>query len=292
MPTKSSSSSLSAGRPLPPNSWFTVRRGSSHIRDGSPCQDAAAVWRGHLPQGQVTILVAADGHGDERYDLSEHGAQLAVQTAMTCLRSFCRRFSSSSSLLYNAVRHDFAHRLTRQWRQAVLRHYSELFPDDQRINSRPSSSVYRRYGTTLIFAIAFDDCLIGGQIGDGDMTVAHMDGQVGRPIPPAETLVANETHSLISTDSIRLWRYCRWTLHEPCLICLSTDGLSNGFASDQAFDDFLRSLVKNIESYGFKETAAIVPGFLDKVSASGSGDDISLAMFWQADPRRRHKAKK
>src|SRR5690554_3373871 len=143
MPTKSSKSA--ENKPMPAYTWFTVRRGSSHIRDGSPCQDAAAVWRGYLPQGQVTIMVAADGHGDERYDLSEHGARLAVKTAMTCLRSFCRRFNSSSSLLYDAVRHDFAHRLTRQWRQAVLRHYKENFPDDA-VGNRPIANVYRRYG--------------------------------------------------------------------------------------------------------------------------------------------------
>jgi serine/threonine protein phosphatase PrpC len=281
--------SASASARLPAHTWFDVRRGSSHVRTGLPCQDAAAVWRGRLPQGQVTILVVADGHGDSKYDLSEHGARLAVQTALHCLRSFCRRFNTSSSLLYDAIRHDFAHRLTRQWRQAVLRHYSENFPQDVELLNRPSINLYRRYGTTLLFSLAFDDCLIGGQIGDGDMTVTHTGGDVGRPIPVAERLIANETHSLISADSIRLWRFCRWTLHEPCLICLSTDGLSNGMASDESFGDFLRSLVRNIEQYSFAETVKVIPGFLDRVSAGGSGDDVSLALFWQADPRRKKK---
>ncbi|MFM7674647.1 MAG: protein phosphatase 2C domain-containing protein, partial [Synechococcus sp.] len=59
------------------------RQGSSHRRRGTPCQDASIGVTLRAADGvPVTLMAVADGHGGQRYWLSDVGSRLACQVAI------------------------------------------------------------------------------------------------------------------------------------------------------------------------------------------------------------------
>src|SRR6267378_2766023 len=79
------------------------RIGAAHVRVGKPCQDAFAVRPGGVDLPCLALAVA-DGHGDDRHDLSQFGAELAVETAARELLAFHAHFGliGSPAMLKNS----------------------------------------------------------------------------------------------------------------------------------------------------------------------------------------------
>jgi serine/threonine protein phosphatase PrpC len=262
------------------------RQGASHIREEKPCQDSSRIWQGYLPQGYSTILAVADGHGNEKYDLSQYGSEIAVNAIIELIIEYCHTFQKSNKLLFDSLKNSLPVEVTREWKRRVESHFKEMFSDENAPAfpnddlSQASESMIKRYGTTLLFALQIDDRIICGQIGDGDIRIINKK-EIIQPITINVQLFGNETYSLVSPDSAKLWQINVQTIETGNLILLSSDGLSNGFANDAAFDSFLFNLYMNVEKYGFNPTMEVVPSFLDSVSMNGSGDDVTLVLCWQ-----------
>ena len=63
------------------------RVGASHRRAGKPCQDAYALGTGSGAGAPYIAVAVADGHGDDRHDLSHFGSALAVILLLISLGS-------------------------------------------------------------------------------------------------------------------------------------------------------------------------------------------------------------
>ena len=257
------------------------RRGASHRRAGKPCQDAYALWTGSGAGAPCLAIAVADGHGDDRHDLSHLGSTLAVRAAVEELSALHTGYALEGkwTRLKSSFKADFPRRLGRRWREAVLgeqRPRRDALGDAS--NSEAEEALLIRHGTTLIAALVVGDVLLIGQIGDGGVLLLNDAGEVESPVSPNPLEVGGETDSLGSVEAPRLWRTAVLERTGAGLLLLATDGLVNAFADDEQWHAFARSLNDRIRDFGPRSVATALPGWLDHYSEQATGDDITLAV--------------
>src|SRR5512136_1291357 len=163
---------------VPPLGWACgcTRRGSSHARDGRPCQDAHALWSSSFLGEPLLVLAVADGHGGERHDLSHCGAALAVQAAVGEVIA-SRPAPSGDGGVQPGPRgrgEGFHHRITGRWKE-------EVRADAERrtgipVGEEAGKELFSRYGSTLLVAVIDGSEGWVGRIGDGDILLVRPDG--------------------------------------------------------------------------------------------------------------------
>ncbi len=121
------------------------------------------------------------------------------------------------------------------------------------------------------------------QIGDGDILVISDSGEVYSPVPDDERLFGNATTSLCSMEASRDFRLFIERLSEtpPILVLLSTDGLSNSFASEEEFREVAKSFLDNIKIQGEEYLKTNIESFLNDLSADRIGDDITVGIIFK-----------
>lgn len=253
-------------------------QGASHIREGRHCQDSFEIYSESIDEDNKMIIMAvADGHGSEKYDLSKYGAEFAVKAAIAELKLMYHFSRGSKSQILKAFKSDFPTSILKRWRETVISDIKVREEEFYKTNSNTLKTIYKRYGTTLMAVLIVPEGIFMAQLGDGDILLVEANGRTEFPIPASEELIANETYSMTSADSTRLWKIQVYSADEPVLVMLSTDGLSNSFEDDYSFTKFGISLLRNINEFGIEKVAKEVPGFLNRASRNGSGDDITLA---------------
>jgi len=114
---------------------------------------------------------------------------------------------------------------------------------------------------------------------------------VSRPIAPDPALLANETTSLCLPQA---WQSFRFAVVEPRfapLVLLSTDGLANSYADDEAFLLFGRDVGRQVRADGLVAVRNRMAGWLKQISTQGSGDDITVGMLSAfPDPAKQSRA--
>ena len=255
------------------------RRGSSHLRDGRPCQDAHAIWSSSFMGEPLLAVAVADGHGGERHDRSHCGSALAVQAAVDeVVASLPDPGNEGGWRPVPAGEHaEYHDRVTARWKG-----YAEA-DAGRRKDSPPAGGagqeLYTRYGSTLLIALVDrSECWVG-QIGDGDILVVRPDGGVEMPLPRDEGLLGTVTYSLSSREATALWRTGRFPVGKGGLLVLATDGLSDSFENpDEDLRAFARSLSERVQKYGIERVGSALAGWLDDYSREGSGDDMTIAL--------------
>lgn len=306
-----SSDEVVSSSPVP---HYGVRRpGASHMRDGKSCQDAFAITLKTQDQ-TVFVMAVADGHGSQAYDLSQVGSDVAVKVATEILQQYAKSFESKERL-WSGIKNHFPTDVLRAWRKEITKDFTQrseslgqmseegeglqeveepdglseeghpdlaLSPQEKESLER-AEKVYKRYGTTLLAMMVTREGLFFCQLGDGDILLLDGEEKVEAPIQISEVCMGNQTFSMVSRDSIRLWRIQMVSIDAPVFVMMSSDGLSNSFEDTTQFHKFAKSLYKNIRAHGLEETVKILPDWLDKASKNGSGDDITLT-FAVIDP--------
>jgi serine/threonine protein phosphatase PrpC len=286
--------------------WRVIARsvtGPSHRRAGTDNQDAES----HDVHEELVIVAVADGHGSPKSFRSDTGARLAVEVAMQTGRELINDHQKSRSpiaVIKDAATNQLPRRLEKHWKKRVYDH-SAANPLTQAELDRLVAAAgraareaaaahgiaaggtgqYLAYGTTLLVAYIASDFVLYLQLGDGDILSVSdtANGDVSRPIPRDEQLIANETTSLCQKDAWKLFRIQFQYIHAsaPALILLSTDGYANSFRSNQDFlkvgTDLLRILRHEGPGYVERE----MRGWLEGASSAGSGDDATLALAYR-----------
>ena len=266
---------------IPPLGWACgcTRRGSSHARDGRPCQDAHALWSSSFLGEPLLVLAVADGHGGERHDLSHCGAALAVQAAVGEVIASLPSLSGGGGWrpVPRGDGGELHHRVTERWK-------AEVKADAERrtglsTGEEAGKELFTRYGSTLLVSIVDgSECWVG-QIGDGDILLVRPDGSVEAPLPKDEELLGTVTYSLSSREAPALWRTARFPVWPGGLLVMATDGLSDSFEDpENGIRVFARSLSERVASFGIERIGAALPGWLDGYSRDGSGDDMTIAI--------------
>jgi hypothetical protein len=141
------------------------------------------------------------------------------------------------------------------------------------------------YGATIITVIVTATFVSYCQLGDGDILVVGESGVVQRPMPDDDRLFANETTSLCALDPSRDFRTVFQALAgaPPALILATTDGYSNSFSDDQAFQAIGPDILEMVREDGLDALRGRLAPWLREASRVGSGDDITLGMIGRVD---------
>jgi hypothetical protein len=288
-----------------PFQWITLGnsvRGATHDLSKAPNQDAIRIAHGADASGLPVILAVSDGHGDPAAFRSDTGSKLAVEVAAATLASFAEHHKSAAnlSIVKRSAEEKLPKRVADAWEREVAKHLADQplhgmtavpergsagidaapgsVPGRPRSPSGPEKLIY---GATLLTVLVTDDYILYMQLGDGDIVVVSETGEVTRPIPPDERLMANVTTSLCQDH---VWKEFRIrfqpiTTTPPAMIAVSTDGYSNSFASEADFHTTILDYRRMLRSWGRERVEAEVPSILSDVSRRGSGDDITLALL-------------
>jgi hypothetical protein len=286
-------------------SWQVIGasvQGAAHLRNSQPNQDALRWWP-RAGGGPPLVLAVADGHGGRRYVRSHIGARYAVRTVE---RLLARDLLSLLPAGEDAVDFTSLKRtceewlpkvLVRRWREQVERHARryplsdiererferERFEQDAQKEAPP---LVEAYGATVMAVLCAPTFLLYLQLGDGDILTVTDEGVVIRPpLPVDERLIGNETTSLCSSEG---WRNVRLYFQPlmglpPALLLLATDGYANSFVDGAAFEQVGADLLDSIRGEGAAAVEAQLPQWLLHTSASGSGDDITVALAIRAE---------
>ena len=233
------------------------------MRSGKPCQDEVGV----CAVSDTIAMAVSDGHGSSKH--ADIGARLAVHVALAALIRFAEDIGERTSNLVEVQKcaeHPLRVQITREWTAQV------------RAKAGDDETPLLDFGSTLLLALATRDFLLVGQLGDGDVLLVAEDGTTEVPLPADPAAFADETPSLCLPEA---WHSLRVRAlpapSQETLLLLSTDGYSKSYPTDAAFrqigPDYLDLMRKDGVS------GLNLRGFLEQVTAQGSGDDIAIALL-------------
>jgi hypothetical protein len=255
------------------------RTGASHLRRGLPCQDSVAVAtlrsRDGLP---VQVMAVADGHGGRRHTLSDVGSRLACREALAQVAAALERRSLAGS------GGPVERRAWREWLAAELpaaihaAWLAAIRTDWQGRAAAPFTPL--PYGSTL--GLVLMTPLWWGHTGLGDWDLVGVDGGGAASLLSQEredaALGGEATCSLCQSEAPLLWAR-RARLHPlpesaagGLTLVLSTDGIRKACLTDADFLTLAAWLARAAQEPLDLAVA------LDRISADGSGDDVSIAI--------------
>ncbi|MGW2820999.1 PP2C family serine/threonine-protein phosphatase [Streptomyces sp. NPDC001443] len=255
----------------------------------------------------AVVLAVADGHGSAAHARSHVGARYAVQIFVRLAKEFAERALTGAPWprLKAEAQDRLPRELVRLWQDQVLedarrRHAvpgpegepsCDAPPPPRSGPSDPARAPGVRYadlvpyGTTLIGAVVVPGLLVGWQLGDGELAVVDLRGELRLPLDPGRPELGDETDSLCSRqaeDLVRVhWSPITAADSAPSLVLLSTDGLSKSFVDRQGYLDFVRGTYERLLEQGPSTVEADLPDWLAQ-AAKYSGDDTTVAAAWRA----------
>ena len=254
------------------------RIGAAHQRQGRPCQDAVAVAQCRSHDGQTAqVMAVADGHGGERYPLSDVGSALACEQALLAVEEHlgATALGGAQAPGLDAWAHWLAtglpERIHGRWLALVREHW-------QQQASPPEAEVPRLYGTTLGLVVMTPRWWGYTGLGDWDLVGLNADGPAELlSEEPAVVGSGEATGSLCLEQAAQLFRSGLQPIEAQGVrfgLMLSTDGIRKSCATDA---DFLVLAAHLIATPAAGASEALAAN-LEQITSEGSGDDVSVAM--------------
>jgi hypothetical protein len=254
--------------------------GAAHRRLGKPCQDASvACSLPGLGGTTLQLMAVADGHGGERYWLSDVGSQLACDQAVLAVeRALQQHPLTDQHHWLELLAGDMPAAIQAAWLEAAASHWRQR-PES---GDQPFSPL--TYGCTLGLVLLAPTWWGHTGLGDWDLVRRNAGGTSDLISEERDPGAGGEaTASLCMAGAASLWAQ-RAALHPltpgsaPFALMLSTDGVRKSCATD---DDFLAlgHHLAELRQRAELETA------LAQITSQGSGDDVSVAIGrWGALP--------
>jgi serine/threonine protein phosphatase PrpC len=273
--------------------------GASHLRAGTPNQDAILQVR-ESGRSLPLVLSIADGHGSPKCFRSNYGSRFAVKKAAQIVGEFLdeRRGRFDLTEIESAGKDYLPKEIVKKWRKTVEYHLkNNPFTDEefQKLEEKSGAGARKlieenpllAYGTTSLTVAIEEDFVLYLQLGDGDILNVSKTGEVSKPLPKDERLLANETTSMCLKDAEKDFRFFVQPIsaeQSPALVLLSTDGYLNSFSDEagffQAGTDILNML--GAEN-GFDAVNGNLKSWLEEATRMGSGDDCTVAVIYRPD---------
>jgi hypothetical protein len=278
------------------------RRGAAHRRRAQPCQDASLQRVFTLPGGlPLTLLAVADGHGGAAYHHSDVGSALACQVAAEVVAAELARLPAGGTppggadlmALRRWLAGDLPTLLQQRWLVAVRQHW--LGGPGHGGAGAPFSPL--PYGSTLGMLLLTPRWWAVAGLGDWDLVRVDQAGVAELLSQEVAAPGAGEATASLCQEGADLGGWFRsgvWPLEDqglPFSLVLGTDGIRKSCASDADFLALTAWLAAGPEAdaVGFDTAAsdagaAVVGGddilaeALDRISAEGCGDDVSVAI--------------
>jgi len=234
-------------------------QGSTHERQGLPCQDAH-LWK--LVSPDTLIIAVADGAGSARY--AHEGAWFAVRAMV----EFLRRQSRSS----------LVGREGGEWRALAVRAV-EAVRHSLAEQAKRRRVALSDFASTLIGVVVMPQAVAVVQIGDGAVVLEDTQGQLYLLTHTRVGEYLNETVFLTSRDALQYARF-EWWKGEAKHLAVFTDGLellAIRFSDAMPHAPFFKPLFQWVDSP--KVTKQRLETFLRSAKVRDrTGDDLTLVL--------------
>jgi len=264
--------------------------GHSH-KATNVCQDAS----GFYSNNKASIIAVSDGHGSKIHCRSDIGSKIAVNVGINAIKSFVDEHPAFTGLQgkdIDALLKQLKENIIYKWNESILSHLKENPLNNEELNSiskddkdeyldnKTITNYASIYGATFIASVVTNKYWFILQLGDGDAVILDARGFY-MPMPIDEHLHFNATTSLCEKDAIDNFRHT-FGITSPVSIMLSSDGLKNSFINVDYFYAVLKDILKDAKIEDIKDLEQGLIEDLPVLSQKGSGDDISLALMWDA----------
>lgn len=257
-------------------------QGTSHIKIDKECQDTSACF---FDEDGV-IAVVCDGHGGSNYVRSALGSKFGCEAAQKNIREFISGVDSESFF------EDPDEKLRRleasiinSWNEAVFAHYSNTPFTEEELHSvsekarrryEEGRKIEKAYGTTLIAVAVTKEYWFGIHIGDGKCVAVSREGEFSQPIPWDPKCFLTMTTSISGSDAIGDFRHF-YSKELPAAVFVGSDGIDDSFQNDEQMYQLYKTTLYSISTSEFDQAIEELKEYLPRLSAQGSGDDVSIA---------------
>ena len=257
-------------------------QGSSHIKRNKECQDASSSFFDE----KCAIAVVCDGHGGDDYVRSALGSRFAADVALENIKSFISTVDEAE-LAHNSKKllATLEASIISAWNELVYKHFRENpFSEEELkgVSERArkkyvyDEKIESAYGTTLIAAAMTERYWFGIHIGDGKCVCIDLAGEFTQPIPWDEKCFLNATTSICDSNALNNFRsYFSTTL--PAAVFIGSDGIDDCFNSDEQLNNLYKTVLYSFSTSEFQDAVSGLEDYLPRLSAKGSGDDVSIA---------------
>jgi serine/threonine protein phosphatase PrpC len=271
--------------------------GASHLRVGRLNQDAILQVRESGVYAPI-VLSLSDGHGSNKCFRSHCGSRFAVTIGAQLMRELIdeKREGYNATKIENAVKEIFPLEFVRRWQEVVQADLNGNPFTKEELNQLESIEDLRArelveahptlaYGATTLTVAVTSSFVIYAQLGDGEIILVLETGEVSKPLPEDDRLLANETTSLCTDTAADDFRtaYHPFTQSLPALIVMTTDGYANSFVDEAGFLKVGNDLLTMLRADGFDTVNRSVKGWLEEATRLGSGDDCTLGIICRMD---------
>jgi len=261
----------------------TKRIGVKHINKDIPCQDSCLAIH-NVDEGLIIVAIA-DGHGDASHDLSEHGSKLACEILCHLINTrFNKKEPKVKEYFTSAY---FKTELVSMWKDRVLNFHRDKFENSE-FTKADIEKIVTRYGTTLLFAFAFDGYYVVGQLGDGGIVLVNKDDakcRMHKPLPNKK--IGGGTASLCMNGAEAFMDIKIYPEEECFGIVLMTDGYYDPWSSDESLFKASRFFVDTLISNKLDKEGNIALAYNEKYNevVDYADDDISIGILTTKTPR-------
>ncbi len=265
-----------------------TKQGSLHIKQDKICQDASYSYK----DDNCMFTIVCDGHGGDDYVRSDLGAKFAIEVASNLILKFLKE-NSVNDIKINCAEKliDLQNKIVDEWSSMVVRHWEingfteeELMAvsDKHRDEYKEGERVAPAYGTTLVAVCRTNEFCFGLQIGDGSCVFVNSDGEFQQPVPVDSKCFLNSTTSMCDLNAKESFRSF-YSEQLPVAMFVSTDGVDDCFSSAELLYNFYKTIMFSFYSEEFEKAVGELEEYLPRLSAKGSGDDISLGVVIDLD---------
>lgn len=263
-------------------------QGASHIKKNKECQDASESFY----RENCAIAIVCDGHGGDDYVRSASGSAFACAAAKANILNFIENVDKDELVRHHQqLIHNLEASIISAWNEAVYAHYeSHPFTESEiAVLSEHAKRKYLHekriesaYGTTLIAVACTENYWFGIHIGDGKCVAVNPEGRFVQPIPWDEKCFLNATTSICDSDAINRFRSF-FSEKLPVAVFVGSDGIDDCFSTDEQLNNLYKTVLYSFASSDFDSAVTDLSDYLPRLSAKGSGDDVSIAAVLDLD---------
>ena len=263
-------------------------QGDSHIKKNKECQDASSSYFDE----NIAIAVVCDGHGGNDYIRSAAGSKLAADIAECNIRDFVASVDKDELKRHSDVLiAKLEGSIIGNWNEAIYKHFEQnpFTEEELAILSSKAKKKYLQegriesaYGTTLIAVVVTADFWFGIHIGDGKCVAISPEGKFLQPIPWDEKCFLNATTSICDASALENFRHF-YSEKVPVAVFVGSDGIDDCFKNDQQLYNLYKTVLYSFTTSEYDSALSDLNDYLPRLSAKGSGDDVSVAAVLDMD---------
>ena len=263
-------------------------QGASHIKKNKECQDASRSYSDE----NIALAIVCDGHGGDDYMRSAIGSLQACNAAERNIKSFLENtskeafFANPDKLLKNLEAS-----IINVWNQLIYAHYEKNPFSEEELNGisekarkryAQGNRIESAYGTTLIAVAMTREYWFGIHIGDGKCVAINPEGKFVQPIPWDQKCFLNATTSICDSDALSSFRHF-YSEKLPVAVFVGSDGVDDCFSNNEQLHNLYKTILYSFGTSEFEEAVDGLKDYLPRLSAKGSGDDVSIAAMLDLD---------